>query len=173
MYSFSLFLCVFVSLTSFIQAKGTKPSNKFECSWKEPTRVDIIIETGSQFLAGTDDRVRLFLRDSQGVVCIAADLNNSGDDHERNSIDEYAVCCPEDSGKANESLSLLLLGHLRARKSPGNDWFIERIKVHSQNFLLLDYRFHAWTGAVMMFGVTKVKISRLNNEKSSYSLIRF
>jgi hypothetical protein len=168
------FLCVFLSSIVFIQGKGTHPPVNFKCnSFDSPTRIDVVIETGSQFLAGTDDTIRILLRDSHGVICLDDNLDNFGNDHERNSIDHHAICCPQDFSQSNDSLSLLLLSHLRRGKSKGDDWFIERIKVHMNNFTLFDYRFHMWTYAARMFGASRVTSSRSNNGKLSYSLICF
>ena len=89
MRSLILLLCTLLTVPSCTQAKGTKPRNDFECqSPDKPKRIDIFIETGSELFAGTNDYIRLFVRDSHGVPCGVADLNNSGDDHERHSIDE-------------------------------------------------------------------------------------
>ncbi|CAF4109475.1 unnamed protein product [Adineta steineri] len=175
MLSFFLCLCILLSSTSFIQAKGTKPSDDFECQlFKKPKRIDVTVETGSKFLAGTNDAISLLLRDSQGVVCTAEYLNNSGDDHERNSIDKYALCCPQDFAKTNDSLSMLIVGHKRGYKGGADDWFVERIEVHRKDFLLFTYRFHAWTnpGKITMFGVSKVTSSHSDNGEPSYSFIR-
>ncbi|CAF4109463.1 unnamed protein product, partial [Adineta steineri] len=87
MLSLFFCLCVLLSSTSFIQAEGTEPLNDFECELlSKPKRIDVTVETGSKFLGGTNDAISLLLRDSQGVVCTADDLNNVGDDHEKNSI---------------------------------------------------------------------------------------
>ena len=176
MPSLFLFLCVLLTLISFIQTGGTRPRNNFEChSFNSSKRIDVVIKTGSKFLAGTDDRIRLLLRDSQGVVCTAADLNNSGDDHERDSIDHYALCCSENFGKKNDSLSLLVLNHNGGHRSATNDWFIESIEVRTKTFLLLKYRFHNWTRPhrAALFGVSKVASSRSNSFKPAYIFIHY
>ncbi|CAF1345083.1 unnamed protein product [Adineta steineri] len=174
MLSLFLCLCVLLSSTSFIQAEGTEPLNYFQCEVFKPKRIDVTVETGSKFLAGTNDGIHLLLRDSQGVVCTADDLNNVGDDHERNSIDKYAVCCPQDFAKTNDSLSLLLVGHKHGYRGGANDWFVERIEVHKEDSLLFTYHFHAWTNPrkISIFGVSKVTSSHSDNGKPSYSRIR-
>jgi hypothetical protein len=84
-----LLLCALLTVPPSTQAKGTKPPDEFECqSHDKPKRIDIFIETGSELFAGTDNYIHLFVRDSHGVPCGVADLNNPGDDHERNSIDQ-------------------------------------------------------------------------------------
>ncbi len=173
MPSLFLFLYAFLTLTSSIQAKGTKPRANFGCNTLDnPKPIDVIIETGSERTAGTDDFVGLFLHDSHGLVCTATDLNNPGDDHERNSIDYYILCCPQNFAKTNDSLSLLLLQHERCGKGGAfNNWFIERIEVRMNGLLLLQYRFHAWTNGEL-FGVSKVTSSRSNNGTPLYALIR-
>jgi hypothetical protein len=175
MPSLFLFLSVLLSLTSFIQAKGTKPPNNFACnSFDKPKRIDVFVETGSVIFANTDDRIRLLLRDSDGVVCTATDLDNWGDDHMRWSIDQYALCCPQNFAIGNASLSMLLLAHQRGHKGNANDWFVEHIEVRRNDFLLFEYRFHAWTNPykVSLFGVSKVADSHSNDGKPSYSLFR-
>jgi len=175
MPSLFLFLSILLSLTSFIQAKGTKPPDNFVCSsFDKPQRIDVFIETGSAFFANTDDEILLLLRDSNGVVCTATDLNNSGDDHERDSIDQYALCCPQNFATGNDPLSVLLLSHRQGPKGSSNDWFVEHIEVRKNDFLLFEYRFHSWTKPhkVSLFGVSKVANSHSNNGKPSYSLIR-
>jgi hypothetical protein len=170
-----LVLCGLLTLTSFIQAKGTKPPNNFGChSLDKPKLIDVVIETGSRVLSGTDDVVGLLLRDSDGVVCTTDDLDNPGDDRKRNSIDHYALCCPQEFATANDFLDMLLLAHRRTRNGFSNDWFVEHIEVRRNDFLLFDYRFHAWTnpGSITMFGVSKVADLQSTNGKSSYSLIR-
>ena len=170
-----LLLCVLLTLTSSIQAKGTKPPNSFECqSYDQSKRIDVVIATGSENFAGTNDYIRLLLRDSRGILCTAADLNNSGNDHERNSIDHYALCCPSSFAVTNDFISLLLIGHVRNTRGGVNDWFIENIEVRSKNFVILEYRFHAWTNPYRfaMFGVSKMESSASKNATPSYSLIR-
>jgi hypothetical protein len=167
-------MCVLLSLASFIQAKGTKPPDNFKChSLDNPKRIDVAVETGSEYFSGTDDAISLLLRDSQGVVCTVADLNNSGNDYETNSIDYYAICCPQDFAEAHDPLSMLLLGHRRGHKGNSDDWFVERIEVRRQGFQLFKYRFHAWTHPykTVMLGVSRVTSSHSNNGKPSYSLI--
>ena len=174
MSSLFLFLSILFILISFNQTVGTRPSDNFEChSLDKPKRINVIIETGSGLFAGTNDKIWLFLRDSQGYLCTADDLNNPGDDHEAGSTDHYAICCSQDFAKANEYLSVLLLGHNRYGKGHGNDWFIDRIEVRAQNVLLFEFRFHAWTKPhkVAMIGASKVISSGSNNKKPSYSLI--
>ena len=89
MLSLVLLLCALLTVPPSTQAKETKPRKDFECqSPDKPKRIDILIETGSELFAGTDDYVHLLVRDSHGVPCGVANLNNPGEDHERNSIDE-------------------------------------------------------------------------------------
>ena len=175
MLSLVLLLCALLTVPSSTQAKGTKPRDDFECrSHNERKRIDILIETGSELFAGTNDYIRLFLRDSHGVPCGVADLNNPGDDHERNSLDQYAICCPSNFAETDDLLSLLLIGHRQAQKGGSDDWFIERIEVRSKGFVLLEYRFHAWTNPfyLTMFGVSKMESSRSKTKTPSYFLIR-
>ena len=91
MISMHLVFLVLIALHALIlavQARGTKPSADFECSdFDRPTRIDIVIKTGSKLFSGTDDTIRLLLRDSRGVVYTTQDLNNRGNDRERHSID--------------------------------------------------------------------------------------
>jgi len=163
-------------LNILYSGQRNETTGQFECdSLEKPKRIDVDIEIGLKTFAGTDDIIRLLLRDSHGVLCTAVDLDNPGNDHERNSIDQYALCCPEDFAKTNDLLSMLLVGHQKDYRGFSNNWFIERIIVHRKNFLLFEYRFHAWTqpDKVVMFGASIVISSRSNNGKSSYSLIRF
>jgi hypothetical protein len=58
--------------------------------------VEVKIETGDVLFAGTDSHVGLLLRSNHGVICQAFNLDNSGNDRERKSIDEYTICCSKD-----------------------------------------------------------------------------
>jgi hypothetical protein len=171
MRSLFLFLYVLLTLTSLIPAKGTKPPANFRCNTLDkPKPIDIIIETGWELYAGTDSVVPLLLRDSLDVMCTADDLDNPGNDHERNSIDHYILCCPQNFAKVNDTLNLLLLSHGRCQRYGAGNWFIERIEVRREGFLLFDYRFHTWIKGGL-YGVSKMTSIRSKNEKPSYIFI--
>ena len=124
--------------------------------------------------AGTQNLFDFLLRDSQGIVCTVRHGVRSSMD----STDILSVCCPKDFSKDNDLLSTFLLFHqpARHRGQSTDDWFIDRIQVQRNDFVLLDYRFQAWTSpfTIGMYGVSRVKISSSNNgTSSSYSLIRF
>lgn len=170
-----VFFYALLTLTTFIQGKGTRPPNDFWCfSIKQPKRIDVIIETGSEFLAGTDDRISLLLRDNNGMVCTAGDLDNSGNDRERNSIDHYAICCPQDFAKANGSLSQLFFIRFWPPKGGRDNWLIENVEVRMENTVLLNYGFHAWNDPkkFALFGISKMAGSQSKNGPQSYSLVR-
>jgi hypothetical protein len=174
MYSSFLPLLGLLASVTFIQATGTNPRENFRCrDALKYQRVYVVIETGSMIFAGTDDPIRLFLRDSRGVVCGAADLDNDGNDHERNSVDEYILCCPGDFAANKQPISLLLLNHKPAGKGSVNNWFIENIKVRTDSNTIFEYRFHAWTDprSSFIFGATRVEHSSPQNKTSSYSFV--
>ena len=82
--SLYVFVCIVSTLSSIIQANGTKPSKNFKCrSEDKPQRIDVSIKTGLKTFAGTNDRIRLLLLDANGVPCIAKDLDNFGNDHKK------------------------------------------------------------------------------------------
>jgi hypothetical protein len=120
------------------------------------------IETGDVLFAGTNSHVSLLLRSGNGVVCQVYDLDNVGNDHERNSIDKYTICCPKGFLDDEHELSMLGLSQLtRTGKYVSffaDNWFIERIEVRADETLLFDYRFHSWTSPSrkLMFGVSKI-----------------
>jgi hypothetical protein len=124
--------------------------------------LQVTIETGDQLFGGTDSHVSLLLRSSNGIICQVYKLDNNGNDRERNSIDEYTVCCSKQFLDDDNELSMLGLSQLtRSGKYISffsDDWFIERIQVRANEKLLFDYRFHDWTlpARKLMFGLTKV-----------------
>lgn len=171
-----LFLYVALPLVSLVQGKGTKPLFDSPCSSSSKrTRIDVFIETGSQLFSDTDDRVRLLLRDSEGVLCIANDLNNYGDDHKRGSTDQFVLCCPADFARANGPLSILLIGHRANQRGHSNSWLVEHVRVMKGTVALLEYRFHTWTNPskIHFLGVSLNTKSPSPDEVPSYSLIRF
>jgi hypothetical protein len=105
--------------------------------------------------------VSLLLRSGNGVVCQVYRLDNFGDDRERNSVDEYTVCCPKEFSNDDNNLSMVALAQLTktGKFVPlfSDDWFIERIEVRANEKLLFDYRFHSWSSPSkkLMFGVSK------------------
>lgn len=108
-----------------------------------------MIRTCDKRFAGTDDIIYLVLRNLNGALCWSHSLNNPGNDRERNSIDEYTICCPEGFMPDDGDLSMLAFNQMGMNDKNGwilvKDWFIERIEVRADNGLLLSYRFQAWT----------------------------
>ena len=135
---------------------------KNRCSFDQET-LEMTIRAGDEYLAGTDDDINVLLRSSNGKICRAYRLDNDGNDHERNSVDKYTVCCPKGFLSNHRELSLFALAHvLRSGKNGrgsliGNDWFIESIELKTRGKVILDYRFHTWTSPKKqwMFGVSK------------------
>ena len=176
MTPFVSFLCIALALLPLVQTTGTTPLRGTTCRpSSKRTRIDIYIETGSQLFSGTDDPIRLLLRDSEGVLCAADDLNNFGDDHQRKSTDQFVLCCPAEFAQGNGPLSLLLLGHRRNSNGHSNSWFVEHIRVLKGTVPLLEYRFHAWTNPsrIHFFGVSLQASALSQDGKPSYSLVRF
>ncbi len=89
-------------------------------------------------------------------------MNNIGNDRERNSIDEYKICCPEEFLADEDELSMVALAQLTrsGRKIPflTDKWFIEHIEVRAKERILFNYRFHDWSSPSrkLAFGVSKV-----------------
>jgi hypothetical protein len=171
--SFYVFMCVVLTLSSIIQAKGTKPRKNFKCrSADKPQRIDVSIETGSMIFAGTNRKIRLLLLDAAGVPCMAKDLDNWGNDHARSSTDVDALCCPADFGKNNDFLSGVLFRQAYDELTAifRNDWFVERIKVHRNNVLFFDFAIRAWIHSYGFYpsGVFRMSTLHSNNRKTSY-----
>jgi hypothetical protein len=157
------FLAVLQLSTIFlliIQVAANTKSNK-PCTNDKGT-LQLTIETGERPLAGTDDIIHLFLRNFNGALCWSHNLNNPGNDRERNSVDEYTICCPEGFMPVDGDLSMLAFNQMGMNDKNGrifvNDWFIERIEVRADKGLFLSYRFHAWTKSMTpwLFGVSKI-----------------
>ncbi len=105
--------------------------------------------------------VGLLLRSNHGVICQVFNLDNSGNDRERNSIDEYTICCSKDFLTDKNQLNMLAMVQFMGNgkhTSLFNNWFIERIKVRANQRILFDYRFHSWASASkkFLFGVSKI-----------------
>ncbi len=92
-----------------------------------------------------DSDVSLLLRINNGIICQVYKLDNIVNDRERNSIDEYTVCC------SKQFWMMRMLGLSQLTRSGkyisffSDDWFIERIQVRANEKLLFDYRFYDWT----------------------------
>ncbi|CAM4743952.1 unnamed protein product [Rotaria magnacalcarata] len=131
----------------------------------------LTIKTGNEWLAGTDDAINLLLRSANGLICRVYNLDNWGNDRERNSIDKYTVCCPEGFLNDKRELSMFALAHVPPSGKNGrastNDWFIEHVELRASERIVFNYRFHAWTSPSekWMFGVSKVND---NNNPSSH-----
>ena len=154
MLQFSVVFLVIVQITA--NTKSNKP-----CPNDKDTLL-LTIQTGDRPLAGTDDIIHLALRNSNGTLCWSHDMNNPGNDRERNSIDEYTICCPHGFMPDDGELSMLAFNQMGMNDKNGrifvNDWFIERIEVRADKGLLLSYRFQAWTKSTTpwLFGVSKI-----------------
>lgn len=128
----------------------------------DTSALQVKIETGDILFAGTDSHVSLFLRSGNGVTCQDYSLDNTGNDRERKSIDEYVVCCSKDFFDDENELSMVGLAQLtRSGKYISffsDDWFIERIEIRANEKLLVDYPFHSWTSPArkLLFGVSKL-----------------
>jgi hypothetical protein len=124
--------------------------------------VEVKIETGDVKYAGTDSNIGLLLRSNHGVICQVFNLDNSGNDRERKSIDEYTICCSKDFLTDENQLSMLaMIQFTRSGKHTplfSDDWFIERIEVRANQRILFDHRFHSWVSATKKFllGVSKI-----------------
>jgi hypothetical protein len=121
--------------------------------------VEVKIETGDVLYAGTDLIVGLLLRSGHGVICQDNDLDNSGNDRERKSIDEYTICCSKYFLTDKNQLSMLgLIQYGKHGPRRVGDWFIERIEVRANQRILFDYRFHSWSSpsGKVLFGVSKI-----------------
>jgi hypothetical protein len=138
---------------------NTKSKNRCQ---DDSDALQVKIETGDVLYAGTDAHVSLLLRSDNGVICQVYSLDNIGNDRERNSVDEYTVCCSKEFLNDENELSMLALAQLtRSGKYVrffADDWFIERVEVRANERLLFDYRFHTWSSPSrkLMFGVSKI-----------------
>ncbi|CAF3540537.1 unnamed protein product [Rotaria sp. Silwood1] len=75
--------------------------------------LQVKIETGDELFAGTNSHVSLILRSGNGVICQVYDLDNIGNDRERNSVDEYTICCSKDFfNDDDDELSMLAVAKL-------------------------------------------------------------
>ncbi len=142
-----------------VQVKSHTES-KISCPFHSQT-LQLIIETGNEQFAGTDDTVNLLLRSTNGVMCRVYDLDNPGNDRKRNNVDKYNICCPKGFFSDEGEVNMLAFAQVISSKRtcPGNnDWFIERIELRADGKVLLNYRFHAWTSPLnqWMFGLTKI-----------------
>ena len=154
-----LIQCTIISVV-IVKVTGDTKSNN-HCSFDQET-LEMTIRTGDEYLAGTDDDINVLLRSPNGKIC-RTNLNNDGNDRERNSVDKYTICCSTGFLSNHRELSLFALAHVRrsgtgVRASlTGNDWFIESIKLETHGEVILDYRFHAWTSPrkQWMTGVSK------------------
>ncbi|CAF4533564.1 unnamed protein product [Rotaria socialis] len=142
------------------QITGDTKSSNF-CTDNTET-LKLKIQTGNEWLAGTDDAINLLLRSANGLICRVHNLDNWGNDRERNSIDKYTVCCPEGFSNDKRELSMFALAHVppvgKNGRASTNDWFIERIEIRAGERTVFNYHFHAWTSPSKqwMFGVSNV-----------------
>ena len=122
----------------------------------------LTIVTGDKPFAGTDDIIHLILHNFNGALCWSHHLNNPGNDRERNSIDEYTICCSKGFMPEDGELSMVAFNQMGMNDKNGrifvNNWFIERIEARADTRLLLSYRFRAWTKSITpwLFGVSKI-----------------
>ena len=138
---------------------NTKPSNVCE---EGADIVEMTTVTGDVLFSGTDCDYNLFLRSDNGLICQHYKLDNKGNDRERNSIDEYRICCPKNFITNKNGLSMLAFIQLGvAGKHPGpctDDWFLERIELRINGRRLLNYVFQSWTfhKRKVLFGLSKI-----------------
>ena len=143
-----------------IEVKSNTKSS-YVCS-DDFSKVDIIIKTGDVLFAGTDANIAIIIRSNHGVMCQALNLDNYGNDRERNSTDEYVLCCPKDFLSDKNLLSMLgLFQYTRSGKHTPlfkDDWFIEHIQIRGDQRILLDYHLHSWAKATkkFLFGLTRI-----------------
>ena len=163
-----LFLAVVQLSTIFlliVQVAANTKSNKL-CTNDKDT-LQLIIRTCDKRFAGTDDIIHLLLRSGSGVICRANNLNNPGNDRERNSVDEYMICCPKEFLMDERELSMLAFTQmaLMARKQ-GRDydhWCIQHIEVRAgKRVLLSNPSFFSATDSRIpwLFGVSKINSTR-------------
>ena len=164
-----LFFLVVLQLSTIVLlivqvTANTKSSNS--CSNDKDT-LQLMIRTCDKRFAGTDDIIHLLLRSSSGVICRANNLNNPGNDRERNSIDEYTICCPKEFLMDERELSMLAFTQMAimARKQGRlyDYWCIQHIEVRAGKRVLLSYpSFYSATDSRIpwLFGVTKINSTR-------------
>lgn len=127
--------------------------------------LELTTETGDILFAGTDCDYSLLLRNDNGAICQAYTLNNYGNDRERNSIDQYRICCPKNFLDQNNGLSMLAFIQLGVRgKYPGpctDDWFIESIELRIDQRRFFRQTIHDWSKRQrqILFGFTKINNS--------------
>ncbi len=145
-----------------IMMKVTCNTNSVNICDKDHSSLEVNIETGDVFFAGTNSHASLILRNGNGFICQEYNLDNIGDDRERNSIDKYTICCSKEFLNDENELSMLAVAQLtrtrRLLSFLSDDWFIERIEVRANQIILFDYRFHSWTSpsTKLIFGATKI-----------------
>ncbi|CAF3296061.1 unnamed protein product [Rotaria sp. Silwood2] len=108
-------LCVLSML--FIHVASNTQSNKY-CPIHSDA-LELEIQTGDKWLAGTDDNINLLLRSGNGMICREYHLDNRGNDRERNSIDKYNICCPEGFSDDYKEISMFALAHGRVAGKNG------------------------------------------------------
>ncbi|CAF3096564.1 unnamed protein product [Rotaria socialis] len=140
------------------QITGDTESSNF-CTDNTET-LKLKIQTGNEWLAGTDDAINLLLRSANGLICRVHNLDNWGNDRERNSIDKYTVCCPEGFSNDKRELSMFALAHVppvgkNGRATSGqhnrvvsssnahNDYHSNHPSLHQQP-LTLDFMLPLW-----------------------------
>ncbi|CAF3263140.1 unnamed protein product [Rotaria sp. Silwood2] len=145
---------VFVHVASDTRSRNSCPIHS--------DRLEVEIETGDEWLAGTDDEIHLLLHSANGLVCQAYNLDNWGNDRERNSIDRYTICCPKGFLDGDEEISMFALAYILPPKRTDllqlDNWFIERVTIKGNGRDIFNYRFHSWISPLKerMFGVSKV-----------------
>lgn len=150
--------CIF--LITIIQVICNTKSKRI-CQ-KNSYPIQVKISTGDVLYAGTDNDISLILRSANGIICQEYDLNNPGNDRERNHTDEYIICCSKAFFNDKNELSMVAFSELIriGSRVPAikDSWFIEHIEIRNNESILFDYRFHDWSSSTnhLLFGVTKL-----------------
>ncbi|CAF1001852.1 unnamed protein product [Rotaria sp. Silwood1] len=88
-------------------------SNQLNWPIENSDALQVKIETGDELFAGTNSHVSLILRSGNVVICQVYDLDNIGNDRERNSVDEYTICCSKGFfNDDDDELSMLAVAKL-------------------------------------------------------------
>ncbi|CAF4596547.1 unnamed protein product [Rotaria sp. Silwood2] len=145
---------VFVHVASDTRSRNSCPIHS--------DRLEVEIKTGDEPLAGTDYSINLLVRSGNGLVCKAYDLDNWGNDRERNSMDRYTICCPKGFLDSNADIRMFALSYPSRPGKRGyvniDDWLIEHVAIKVNGRNIFTYRFDSWTSPWKhwVFGVSKV-----------------
>ena len=98
---FQWFIIIHVTLEVI---SDTKSSNVCK---NHTEALELVVKTGDIRFAGTDCDYGLLLLNDNAAICQEYPLNNKGNDRERNSIDQYRICCPNNFFNQHSGLSIL------------------------------------------------------------------